>query len=194
MFSMECHSGVLTFEKKRATSVFGQHVVRLASNPTTSLLQHSVPQQHCTCMEILLSLQHITMSNPQQGMPSAAAMQGQAASFTQEQMQQYQQLIAAQQQRQQQIAAAAAAAPAAPSAPQAPTSATPAAVASTQQQQPNPALQTLPIRAYLDQTVVPILLDGTLLKMNQSLFVLLVFLFCFSQQNNFTHPSLFFLL
>lgn len=29
-----------------------------------------------------------------------------------------------------------------------------------QQQQANPQLQGLPIRAYLDQTVVPILLDG----------------------------------
>jgi hypothetical protein len=36
MFSMECHSGVLTFEKKRATSVFGQHVVR-----------HPTQQHHC---------------------------------------------------------------------------------------------------------------------------------------------------
>jgi len=40
-----------------------------------------------------------------------------------------------------------------PAAPPAPVPAAP--------KQPAPELQSMPIRAYLDQTVVPILLDGT---------------------------------
>jgi protein dpy-30 len=48
-----------------------------------------------------------------------------------------------------------------------------------QQQRPvpvpqTPELQSMPIRAYLDQTVVPILLDGTLLFI--CLFIIFVFI------------------
>lgn len=39
-----------------------------------------------------------------------------------------------------------------------------AVAAAQQQQQGNPQLKSLPIRAYLDQTVVPILLDGTFVE------------------------------
>jgi hypothetical protein len=97
------------------------------------------------------------MSN-QQG----TALPGHVAPTVQ-QMQQYQQMLV--QQQQQMAAAAGAPPPTQPQAPQSVMSAPPpqATLPVPQQQQlqpPNPQLQSLPIRAYLDQTVVPILLDG----------------------------------
>ena len=88
--------------------------------------------------------------------------------MTVQQMQQVQQMMA--QQQQQQMAAAAAVASGGPAtatqAPQAPTSGQPAVapVASARTAQPAQDLGNLPIRAYLDQTVVPILLDGKEIK------------------------------
>jgi protein dpy-30 len=98
------------------------------------------------------------------------------ASMTAQQMQQMQQILAQQQQQQQMAAAAAASGHQASATPQAPTSGhTPAAAAAAPvPSAPAPAslpqqdLGNLPIRAYLDQTVVPILLDGKKNGMNEN--------------------------
>ena len=114
--------------------------------------QHSLQKQLDRCYRNCPLASSSNFISNMSGVPPPGAA---PANLTVQQMQQMQQMM--QQQQQQQMAAANPAVPQAPTSSQAPAAApVPSAAAS----QPPQDLGNLPIRAYLDQTVVPILLDG----------------------------------
>ena len=126
--------------------------------------QHNSSYYACT-IDFAATLSVLSLSTVIINMSGVPPPGAAPANMTVQQMQQMQQMMAQQQQQQQQQQMAAAAA-ANQAAPQAPTSSAPppaaaaAPVPSAPASQPPQDLGNLPIRAYLDQTVVPILLDG----------------------------------